>query len=152
MVVVAQAWRLPGGLSAFSSSVALVRLRTLQVLQKRQRWEGGGLPAGGVFAVVFGGLGVDKIDGDNLDTEFVDVGEAGQGTGGVAVIRGARIPRIRSIDEFVESREDFGGFEGRHIEEAAPDFGAGEAANREARDDTEVVRATFKGPPEVWVG
>ncbi len=36
IVVVAKTWRLPGGLSAFISSVALVRVRTLQVLQRRQ--------------------------------------------------------------------------------------------------------------------
>ena len=36
MVVVAKTWRLPGGLSVFISSVALVRERTWQVLQRRQ--------------------------------------------------------------------------------------------------------------------
>ena len=36
IVVVAKAWRRPGRLSAFNSSVALVRVRTLQVLQRRQ--------------------------------------------------------------------------------------------------------------------
>lgn len=36
IVVVAKTWRLPGGFSAFISSVALVRVRTLQVLQRRQ--------------------------------------------------------------------------------------------------------------------
>lgn len=37
MVVLAKTWRLPGGLSAFISSVALVRVLALQVLQRRQR-------------------------------------------------------------------------------------------------------------------
>ena len=37
IVVVAKTCRLPGGLSAFISSVALVKVRILQVLQKRQR-------------------------------------------------------------------------------------------------------------------
>ena len=52
----------------------------------------------------------------------------------------------------MESRKDLGGLEGGHIEEAAPDFGAGEAAGREARDDTEIVRAPFEGAPEVGIG
>lgn len=38
------------------------------------------------------------------------------------------------------------------IEEAAPDFGGGEAAGCEARDDTKVVRAAFGGAPEIRVG
>ena len=36
IVVVAKTWRLPGGLSVFISSVALVKVRTLHVLQSRQ--------------------------------------------------------------------------------------------------------------------
>ena len=68
------------------------------------------------------------------------------------VVRGARIARICSVDAFVESREDLGGLEGGHIEEAAPDFGRGEAAGREVRDDAEVVGAAFEGAPEVGVG
>jgi hypothetical protein len=70
----------------------------------------------------------------------------------VVVVRGAGIVRIRSVDIFVESREDLGGLGGGYIEEAAPDFGGGEAAGREARDDAEVVGAAFEGAPEVRVG
>ena len=36
IVVVAKTWRLPGGFNIFISSVALVSVRTLQVLQRRQ--------------------------------------------------------------------------------------------------------------------
>ena len=36
IVVVAKTWRLPGGFSVAISSVALVSVRTLQVLQRRQ--------------------------------------------------------------------------------------------------------------------
>ena len=60
-------------------------------------------------------------------------------------MRDARITRTRSVNAFVESREDLGGLEGGHIEEAAPNFGRGEAAGREACDDTEVVGAAFEG-------
>ena len=57
MVVVAKAWRLPGGLSAFISSVALVRVRTLQVLQRRQSDpKGDVLQYAGHFSSFSGGL------------------------------------------------------------------------------------------------
>ena len=52
----------------------------------------------------------------------------------------------------MESRKDFGGLKSRHIEEAAPDFGGGEAAGRKARDNTEVVGAAFESAPEVGIG
>ena len=51
----------------------------------------------------------------------------------------------------MESRKDLGGLGGGHIDEAAPDFGGGEAAGREVRDDAEVVGAAFEGAPEVGV-
>ena len=70
----------------------------------------------------------------------------------MVVVRGAGIARIRSVDAFVESRKDLGCLGGGHIEEAAPDFGGGEAMGLEARDDAEVVRAAFEGAPEVRVG
>ena len=70
----------------------------------------------------------------------------------MVVVRGAGIARICSVDAFVESREDFRGLGVGHIKEAAPNFGGGEAAGREARDDAEVVRATFEGAPEVRIG
>ena len=75
----------------------------------------------------------------------MDIREAGYGSGGVVVIG------IRFIDAFVKSRKDLGGLKGGHVEEAAPDFGAREAAGREARDDAEVVGASFEGAPEVRV-
>lgn len=117
-----------------------------------ERSEGGGPPAGGPFLLVLEGLGIDEIHGDGLNADFLDIGEAGYGAGGVTVIRGAVIARIRSIEVFVESREDLGGLGGGHIEEAAPDFGGGEAAGREARDNAEIVGAAFEGAPEVGVG
>ena len=52
----------------------------------------------------------------------------------------------------MEGREDLAGLESRHVEKAAPDFGGGEAAGREARNDAEVVGAAFEGAPEVGVG
>ena len=52
----------------------------------------------------------------------------------------------------MKSCEDLGGLESGHIKEAAPDFHTGEAAGREARDDTEIVGTAFKGPPEVGIG
>ena len=51
----------------------------------------------------------------------MDIGEAGYGAGGVAVVRGAKIARTCSIDAFVQSCKDLGGLESRHLEEAAPD-------------------------------
>ena len=116
-----------------------------------ERSEGGCPPAGGPFLLVLGGLGMDKIHGDGLNAEFLDIGEAGDGAGGVVVVRGAGVVRIRSVDEFVERCEDLGGFGSRHIEKAAPDLGAGEAAGGEACDDAEVVGAAFEGTPEVGV-
>lgn len=86
-----------------------------------------------------------------MDAEFLDVGEAGDGAGGVVVVRGAGIARIRSVDAFVKGCEDLGGLGGGYIEEAAPDLGGGEAAGREARDDAEVVGAAFEGASEVRV-
>ena len=69
----------------------------------------------------------------------------------MVVICGAGIARICSADKFVESREYFGGLEGGHIEEAAPDFGGGETAGRKACDDAKVVGAAFEGTPEVGI-
>ena len=82
----------------------------------------------------------------------MDVGEAGDGAGGMVVVRGARIARICYVDAFVEIHKNLGGLGGGHIEEAAPDFSGGEAAGHEARDDAEVVGAAFKGAPESGIG
>jgi len=117
-----------------------------------ERSEGGGPPADGPILLVLGELRIDEIHGNGLDAEFLDIGETGDGAGGVVVVRVAEFTRIRSVDGVVESREDLGGLEGGHIEEAAPDFGRREAAGREARDDAEVIGATFEGAPEVRVG
>ena len=116
-----------------------------------ERWEGGGSPTGGPFLLVLRGLSINEIYGDSLDIKFLDVREAGDGAGGVVVVYGARFAKIRSVEEFMESREDFGGLKGRHIEEAAPDFSRREAAGREARYDPEIIGATFKGAPEVGI-
>ena len=56
-----------------------------------ERSEGGVPPAGGPFLSVLGGLGVNEVHGDGLDAEFLDIGEAGNGAGGVAIVCGARI-------------------------------------------------------------
>lgn len=117
-----------------------------------ERSEGGGPPAGGPFLPFLGGLGIDEIHGNGLDTESLNIGEAGDGAGGVLVERSAGFPRIRSVDELVESREDLGGLGGRHIEEAAPDFGRREAAGRKACNDAEIVGSPFESAPEVRVG
>jgi hypothetical protein len=69
----------------------------------------------------------------------------------VVVVRNVRTAKVRSIDAFVECCEDLGGLVGGHIEEAAPDFGRGEAAGREACDDAKVVGAALEGAPEVRV-
>ena len=82
----------------------------------------------------------------------MNVGEAGDGAGGIFVVRDAGMARTRSFDVFVESCKDLGGLKGGHIEEAAPDLGAGEAKGREARDNTEIVGAAFEGSPEVGIG
>ena len=82
----------------------------------------------------------------------MNVGEAGDGAGGIFIVRDAGIARTRSVDVFVESCKDLGGLNGGHIDEAAPDFGAGEATGCEARDDTEIVGAAFEGSPEVGIG
>ena len=117
-----------------------------------KRSEGGIPPTSGPFFLVLGGLGIDEVNGDGLNAKLLNIGEAGYGAGGVVVVRRVGIARIRSVDAFVESREDLGGLEGGHIEEAAPDFGGGEAAGREACDDSEVVGAAFESAPEVGVG
>ena len=117
-----------------------------------ERSEGRGFLVGGLFLFVFRGLGVDEVRGDGLDAEFLDLGEAGDGAGGVVVVRGAKITRTCSIDAFVESCKDLGGLESRHIEEAAPDFGGGEAAGCQVRNNAKVVRAAFEGAPEIRVG
>lgn len=62
-----------------------------------------------------------------------------------------RIARIRSVDAFVESREDLSGSGGGHIEEATPNSSGGEAAGCKAREDAKVVGAAFEGAPEVGV-
>lgn len=67
------------------------------------------------------------------------------------VVRFTRIFRVRFVDAFVKSREDFSGLRGGHIEKAAPDFGGGEAARPETRNDSEVVGAAFECAPEVGV-
>ena len=68
------------------------------------------------------------------------------------VIPGAGIARTCSVNAFMESRKDFRGLGVGHIKEATPNFGGGKTAGREARDDAEVVRATFEGAPEVRIG
>ena len=92
------------------------------------------------------------MHGDCLNAKLLDIGEASDGPSCIFVVRGARIARVRSVDEFVESREDLGGLKGRQIQEAAPDFRGGEAADREACDDTEVVGAAFESTPKVRIG
>ena len=87
-----------------------------------------------------------------MDAEVLNIGEAGDRAGGVFIVRDAGIARTGSVDAFVKSCEHLGGSEGRHIEEATPNFHAGEAAGREARDDTKIVGAAFKGPLEVGIG
>ena len=52
----------------------------------------------------------------------------------------------------MESRKDFHGLEGGYIKEAAPNFGGGEATGHEARDNTEIIGATFEGAPEIGIG
>ena len=116
-----------------------------------ERPEGGGPPTGRPFVLVLGGLGIDEIDGDSLDPDFLDIGPAGYGASGVVVVRVARIARIGSVDTFVESREDLSGLEGGHIKEATPYFSGGEAAGCKTRDDAKIVRAALKGAPEVGV-
>ena len=39
----------------------------------------------------------------------------------------------------------------RHVEEAAPNLGGGEATGHKARDDAEIIGAAFEGMPEVGV-
>lgn len=80
-----------------------------------------------------------------------DIGEAGDGAGGVVVVNGTGIDRICPVDTFMESRENLGGLGGGQVEEAAPDVGGGKAAGGETRDDTEIVGAPFEGTPEVGV-
>ena len=95
---------------------------------------------------------MDEVHRDSLHAKFLDIGEAGDGTGGVFIVSDARIARTCTVDAFVERREDFRGLEGGHIEEAAPDFGGGEATGHKPRDNTEIVGATFKGAPEIGIG
>ncbi len=113
--------------------------------------EGGGPPAGGPFLLVLGSLGIYKIHGNGLDPEFLDIGETGYWAGSVVVVHGVEIVRLRSVDGFVESRENLGRFEGGYVEEATPDFGGGKAAGREASNDAEVIGAAFEGTPEVAI-
>ena len=69
----------------------------------------------------------------------------------MVVVRGARIARIRSADEFMESCENFGSLEAGHVEEPTPDVCGGEATGREACNNAEVVGAAFEGTPEVRI-
>lgn len=117
-----------------------------------ERSERGCPPADGPFVLVLGGFGMDKIHCDGLNAKFLDIGEAGDGAGGVIVVRGAGIARTRSVAKFLESHKNLGGLRGGHIEKAAPYFSGWETASREARDDAEVVGAAFQGAPEVTVG
>jgi hypothetical protein len=95
----------------------------------------------------FKGLCVDEIHGDSLGTDRVDTSETGDGSGRVSIVGGTGIARISPIDRFMESCEDLGSLEGRHIVEAAPDFSGGEAASCEASDHAEVVGAAFESAP-----
>ena len=54
-----------------------------------------------------------------------------------------------SIHTIMESGEDLCGLECRNVEETAPDLGRGEAANRKACNNTEIIGPTFERPPEV---
>lgn len=83
---------------------------------------------------------------------FLNIGEAGYIAGGVAVIRGAGIARIRSVKTSVESPENLGKLKGGHIEEAASDVGGWKTKGREVRDDAESVGAAFECSPEVRIG
>ena len=64
--------------------------------------KGGGLPAGRPFLLILRELGIDEVHGDSLNAKFPDIGEAGEGTGSVFVIRGVGIARTSSIDKFIE--------------------------------------------------
>ena len=117
-----------------------------------ERSKGEGPPAGRPLFFVLRGLGIDEIHGDGLDAEFLDIGEASDGAGRVIVVCGAGITRIASANIFMEGCEDLGCLEGRHIEEAAPYLGGGEAASCETCDNAEVVGSTFEGAPEIGIG
>lgn len=113
--------------------------------------EGRGFPACGPVLVLWA-FSIGQVHGDKLDTERLDVGEAGDRTGSVLVVLRGGVTGVFPTDTFVECGEGLGGFGGSHVEEAAPDFGAGKATRRKARDDAEVVGAAFEGTPEVGVG
>ena len=51
----------------------------------------------------------------------------------------------------MKSGKDLGGLGGSQIEEATPDFGGWETAGNKTRDNTEIVRATFEGSPQVRI-
>ena len=115
--------------------------------------EGRSFPACGP-CIVFWAFRVSEVYGDELDAERLDVGEAGDGTGGVVVVLRGRVTGVfpTDTDAFVECGQGLASAGGGHVEEAAPDFGAGEATRGKARDDAEVVGAAFEGAPEVGVG
>ena len=51
----------------------------------------------------------------------------------------------------MKRREGLGSLKCRHVEEAAPNLGGGEATSHKACDDAEIVRAAFEGTPEVKI-
>jgi hypothetical protein len=82
-----------------------------------------------------------------LNANFLDIGEGGEGTGGVRVVCGSGILNICSTKAFVESRQNFGRLKGRHIEESTPDVRTVETTGREAGDDAEIIGTAFEGTP-----
>jgi len=97
---------------------------------------------------VIGKLGVDDIHRYGLHAELRNIREADERSGGVVIVCGSR---ICFADEFVKSREYFGGLEGGHIEEATPNFRGREASGCKTCDDAKVVGTTFEGTPEIRI-
>ena len=87
-----------------------------------------------------------------MNADFLDIGEAGYRAGGVVIVRVAGIARIRSVEPFMKGPKNLSSMKGGHIEEAAPDFGRRKATHCKAGNDAEVIRAAFKGAPEIGVG
>lgn len=98
------------------------------------------------------GLGINEINGDDLNTKCLNKGERGNRAGCMVVISGVGVAWVSSVHEVVESRENLCGLECGYIDETAPDCTTGETACYEAGDDAKVVRTAFEGTPKVGVG
>ena len=99
-----------------------------------------------------GRVSVDEVYGNERDAETLQVGEAGDWTGGMIIVsKGAGVGGICPLHGLVERGENFVGFEGWNVQKSTPDLGTPKSRGCKTSDDTKIVGAAFKCMPKVRI-